>query len=498
MKIRQQKIVSGKLLRYHSGIYLNLLILSIFFILSLIGILHHEIWLDEAQHFLIARDSKSLHELFRICRIEGHPVMWNILLFIITRFSSNPFWMQFVHIVISCLTVFLLLKSKLSLFEKILIIFGYYFFYEYNILSRNYGISAFFMILLVHYYLKDPAGITRLAVMLFFLAQTHLFSMIFSCAFALTFILIQRRSFYLQSSRRLITAGLIILAGWTISAWFIIPPWQYGMKFIGYDSTGYLSSERIIKTVSVGLKGIFYIPDYHAPGHHFFNSLYFLTLNLAAWKIYLLSAAAFLIPAWILKNNRFALILFCSFFIIFISIYFYLPLVNGIRYFGYFYVTFLCCYFIARPGILKYGLFISFLIFALQFFNGIYAYTMDLQFPFSEGKNISNYIKQVRLKDEKIFILNATLRPAISAYTGEKYFATENGQYLSYCHWDESLPDSVLKSKLSSGLNADSTSLIISNSDIHNLLDTNKLQKLQTFNHGILKGEDADVFRYRK
>jgi hypothetical protein len=105
---------------------------------------------------------------------------------------------------------------------------------------------------------------------------------------------------------------------------------------------------------------------------------------------------------------------------------------------------------------------------------------------------------QVLIQPVLVYILNATLRPAISAYTGEKYFGTENGQYLSYCHWDESLPYSVLKSKLKALLNSDSTSLIVSNSPIYNLLDTNKLQKLKSFNKGILKGEDADIYRFRK
>jgi hypothetical protein len=62
-----------------SGSYLNLLILAIFFVLSFIGTRHHEIWLDEAQHFLIARDSITLSELFHACRNEGHPLLWNII-----------------------------------------------------------------------------------------------------------------------------------------------------------------------------------------------------------------------------------------------------------------------------------------------------------------------------------------------------------------------------------------------------------------------------------
>ena len=492
-----QRILGGAY-NFVSISYPNLLILTIFFVLSLIGILHHEIWLDEAQHFLIARDSRTLSELFHVSRNEGHPILWNIILFIITRFSSNLFYMQFVHILISCITVAVILKSNLSLVEKILIIFGYYFLYEYNVISRNYGISALIMILLAYYYSKDKGALIKLAIVIFILAQTHLFSLLFSIAFVVTYIVNERASLLKQNKRILITAVLIVWAGWLISAYFIIPPWQYGMKFISYDSSGYFSTERIVKTLSVGLKGIFYIPDYHTPDHQFINTLYYLTLNLKIWKIYLLSIAAIVIPAVIVKNNRFALVLFCSYFLIFITLYFFLPLVYGIRYFGFFYIVFICCYLIARPKVSKAGIFLSIIIFALQFINGVYAYSMDFRHPFSEAKNVSSYLEKVKLNNERVFILNATLRPSISAYTGEKYFGTENGQFLTYCHWDESLPDSVLKSKLNNELIIDSTSLIISNTAINNLIDTTKLQRLVSFSNGIFKGENAVVYRYRR
>ncbi len=490
--------IYGKVFKYRFDTYVNLLILSAFFILSLIGILYHEIWLDEAQHFLIARDSKTLAELFRVCRIEGHPVLWNVILFMITRFSSNPFWMQFVHVLISCITVAVILKSNLNLLEKILVIFSYYLFYEYNIISRNYGISALLMILLVYFYIRDPQALIRLAVIIFLLAQTHLFSLLFSFAFVISYIIYERAPLLIQNRRILLIAGSIVITGWLIAAYFIIPPWSYGMTFISYDSSGYFSTERIVKSVSVSLKGIFYVPDYHAPGHHFFNSLYFLTLNLKTWKIYLLSIAAMVIPAIIIKNNRFALFLYSSYLLIFIIVYFFLPLVYGIRYFGFFFVVFLCCYMVARQQVSRVWQFLFILILILQFINGIYAYSLDFRYPFSEGKEVSDYLGKVRLEHEKVYILNPSLRPAISAYTGEKYFGVENGQDLSYCHWDEILPDSVLKSKLDIALKSDSTSLVIASSSIYNLLDTTKLQLLRSFHEGIFKGEDAVVYRYKR
>ena len=406
--------------------------------------------------------------------------------------------MQLVHILISCFTIAIVLKSKLSLSEKILLVFGYYFFYEYNIISRNYGLSALLMILLIYYYIKNNLTLIKFAVIIFMLAQTHLFSLFFSFAFVVTYLLKNKTLLLKQNQRTLVTAFLIVMAGWIISVYFIIPPWNYVNKFISYDTSGYFSAQRLVKTVSVCLKGIFYIPNYNAPGHQFINTLLFVTLNLKGWVVFLVSIVATALPVIIIKNNRFALTLFCSYLVIFLPVYFFLPLVYGIRYFGFFYVVFICCYLIARPQLSKTTLFLSSLIFFLQFINGFYAYSMDLCFPFSEAKEVSSFMKEVRMNNEKVFILNLTLRPAISAYTGEKFFGTENGRALSYCHWDERLPDSVLKSKLNTELNSRSTSLVISNTPFHDLIDTSKLHRLASFRNGIFKGENAVVYRYWK
>ncbi|MDP1801585.1 MAG: hypothetical protein Q8L81_09545, partial [Bacteroidota bacterium] len=111
------------------------------FFLGLIGILNHEIWSDEAHHFLLARDSSTLFELYKNAAYDGHPLLWDTLLFFITRFSSSVIYMQLLNIIIMLGTVFLFLKH--APFKKIisvLIVFGYFFIYEYHIISRNYAI----------------------------------------------------------------------------------------------------------------------------------------------------------------------------------------------------------------------------------------------------------------------------------------------------------------------------------------------------------------------
>src|SRR5688572_7372207 len=86
-------------------------IVTIFFAcISLIGTLCHEIWMDEAHHWLLGRDSKNLFDLWQNTRYEGHPILWNVILFAISRFSYNPLWMQLAHWLVAIAVVFVFIR----------------------------------------------------------------------------------------------------------------------------------------------------------------------------------------------------------------------------------------------------------------------------------------------------------------------------------------------------------------------------------------------------
>lgn len=63
--------------------------------IGLANILSHELWRDEFQAFLIAAQSISIADLFDRARYEGHPPLWFLFLFAITRFTADPLGMQF-------------------------------------------------------------------------------------------------------------------------------------------------------------------------------------------------------------------------------------------------------------------------------------------------------------------------------------------------------------------------------------------------------------------
>src|SRR5258708_2333734 len=82
-----------------------------FAVLGGIGLARHEMWRDEIQAWLIPAGSASLGELIHNLRYEGHPALWHILLWIVTRVTTRPEAMQVLHLAISAAAVFLFARN---------------------------------------------------------------------------------------------------------------------------------------------------------------------------------------------------------------------------------------------------------------------------------------------------------------------------------------------------------------------------------------------------
>ena len=111
----------------------------VYFILLALATTKHTFWRDEAQAWLIARDSPNLRLLFRNLRYEGHPPLWHMVLLPLTRISWNPNWMKLPNFVFAIFSAALVLTDKrLSLFTRTGITFSYYLLFEYAVITRNY------------------------------------------------------------------------------------------------------------------------------------------------------------------------------------------------------------------------------------------------------------------------------------------------------------------------------------------------------------------------
>ncbi|HEY2726502.1 MAG TPA: hypothetical protein VGI61_04980, partial [Parafilimonas sp.] len=70
--------------------FVNKKIEWIVFILYIIivsyAMFHHELWADELHSWNIAKGSNSFFDLIRNTRYEGHPPVWYVILWIVSKF----------------------------------------------------------------------------------------------------------------------------------------------------------------------------------------------------------------------------------------------------------------------------------------------------------------------------------------------------------------------------------------------------------------------------
>jgi len=116
-------------------------------VLLCLATVRHAFWRDEAQAWLIARDSPSLAALVHNLRYEPHPPLWHLLLYPIAKFSWNPEWMKLPNLLFAIVAAGLVLFCpRLSRMTRIGIAFSYFFLFEYGVLARNYMLGVLLLV----------------------------------------------------------------------------------------------------------------------------------------------------------------------------------------------------------------------------------------------------------------------------------------------------------------------------------------------------------------
>ena len=112
----------------------------------------HELWRDEANVWLIARELSPI-QLFREIRYQGHPCLWYL---IVMPFAKLGFPFKTISVL-----SFLIMAAGAGIFTfkapfhpltKLVCLFSPIFSYYYPVVARNYCLIALLLILLAYYY----------------------------------------------------------------------------------------------------------------------------------------------------------------------------------------------------------------------------------------------------------------------------------------------------------------------------------------------------------
>ncbi|MGA8495267.1 MAG: hypothetical protein WB764_07290, partial [Xanthobacteraceae bacterium] len=161
------------------GIFVFLIVVDV------IRTLHHPMFRDEFQTYWAAVSSSSIGDLLSNIKYFAHPALLYILVWLVTRVTSDPVAMQIMQIGLAIgVWIIIYAWSPFSRLEKILLLLSYFLFWEYFVISRSYVLIALIGFAFIALRERQPRPELGLWLLLGLLANTHMYAAIWSMVLA--------------------------------------------------------------------------------------------------------------------------------------------------------------------------------------------------------------------------------------------------------------------------------------------------------------------------
>jgi hypothetical protein len=401
----------------------------------------HEIWRDEAQAWLLAKDAVSLPDLSLRIGLDGHPPLWYWALFLITRITDSPAAMQIVHLLLAAAAVFVLARwAPFSRLQKILFAFGYPIFYEYAVIARDYAVGILALFVFCAVYPRRERHMPALALLLILMALSNVPMTCLSIALTIMLILERIVDGTAGVRPRLFWPALGLASlGQAAALRFSVFAGAGGRSELA--SRG-LDGSRLLEVLRIVPKSYLYAPK---PDDHFWNSE---ILSAVPWGVVVLHAlaAAFLLFAVLALRRRPDVLAFYVLGTGALLVVFYFVHIGYTRQRGHIFLVLLAAFWLAaaalphaagRPPTRAARAAPAFLTLclAVQAAGGIVAVVQEIRLPFSQARRTADFI---RLQDANAWVLVGDIHYAmsgISAYLGRPIYYPRIGDWGTYTVW---------------------------------------------------------------
>ena len=370
------------------------------------NIIAHEMWRDELNPWMIVDNSRTIGELFSNLRYDGHPPLWYLVLYALSRVTHNPVGMQTLHLAIAVTSAYIFLRfAPFTRLQRLMFIFGYYLLYEYAAISRNYTIEILLIFCFcVAFQSGGRKNYLLLAVILFGICLTNAYGfLIASCLVCMMGfeLLTDRNTGRIIREERwtILIFILLVSAGLFISAKIMIPnsASAYTSWTKGYDA------ERYIKTLASVWNGVIPLPRIKIS---YWNRNIIPDEELRG----LLSIPLICFMMFLFARKRIPLLLFGSSLCMILTFQ-YFKYLGFLRHSGHIYVMLIVCLWLDRdynediefkPGWLRNAVefclsrkiaFVTLLL-VIHVIAGVHASAMEWLYPFSQAKNAAKYIEK--------------------------------------------------------------------------------------------------------
>lgn len=405
-----------------------LFIFITYILLIAIGLYHHEMWRDELQAWNIVLKSNSISDLFYNIRYEGHPILWFLIIWPFSKFTSSPYAIQIIHFCFSVFSAYLIVfKSPLNNLEKLAVLFSYFLFFEYALISRNYNIGLSLMLCIAYYWKNYQINILVISVLIFLLFQCNAFMALIATAIFLILII----KLYLDRtvlSIRNITAIFLVLTGGLLFLFTTFP--QADSSYAAIWNLHFWPG-LFIQVMAKMNMGLLPIPTFKTAFWEtriIHNDIINAIIGVTIWMGLL----------WVWRKNIVSFVFILSSFGL-IILFLYLKPLGAIRHYGHFSLALIFVYWLSyydsyQPQTAKV-IFRS--IFLLQACVGLFAAFEDWNHPFSNAKNVAAFIKTKLPHDVQVAGAYNNLSTPVAGYLGKDIYFLNDRRYSNYVIWRE-------------------------------------------------------------
>lgn len=404
-------------------------------------------WRDELEIWLIARDSASLGELLDNMGSQGHPALWYLVAFVVTRVTRDPLALQLLHLLIGTATAAVFLRwAPFPFWQRALFCFGYFPFYEYTIVTRSYGLEFLLVFFFCALFPRRERLVGWLVLILLLLAHTNLFGAILACSFTLLLaaepLFLGRKPTY---TPRVAASLALALFGIATSLGHILLQANRIGPAHRYDSAHDFA--WVADCVSTVFYGWAPLPD--PRGAAFWNTsiLFLLPEPLRAYAGLGLGTALLLLSALVLRPKRPIFLAYVSGSAAMLGVVLFVWY-GQLRQHGQFYLLFVACSWlavhVAAPGrarpfpaawaeTLGRAAWIGVLV--IHVAAGTYAWFRDFQLPFSNAAGAARFVERETPADAVIVgSVDYAVEP-IAAYIDRPIYYPETKRFGTFMTW---------------------------------------------------------------
>jgi hypothetical protein len=421
--------------------------------IALVGItiLRHELWRDELQAWQIARASDGYRSLVHNTRYEGHPLLWFGLLYPLAHAHAGPGALQLLQFFIASTTISVAVwKAPFTLLQRALFVFGYFVLYEYGVLSRNYGLGAMLLVVtLAVAATRERRRWPIIGVLLGLLALTSAFGAVAAAAVLLG-LGVDERLRKRNGTGTSAAPGAVLLGAALTAAGLLLAYLQAGRP---PTDTGSYSRWRTNLDIGLGASSVSSIWRALVP---------IPSLERSYWNTNILSARAailgvlgfmlFLAVTWLLRDRPGALFTWVGGVALVVGfLYARIGTATASRHIGHIFLCLVAAMWLAptmeerrRADGVSATRFRSrawTVLLVVQLVAGLFATGLDLAYPFSNGRDVADYIRQKGLGDIEIIGVPDTATSTVAGYLDRPIYYLAGSRSGRFVVWNTARND---------------------------------------------------------